>query len=443
MSLHIPSDEISDIKKTIYPLISWIDQKFEIIKICDESLKTKVDNDDGRLWYHAPSNRLTTPAIAIMIFRSDSGPRNCNQLSENVLEAPWVLHHSVQLQKKTSPGLTVGQQNFYQISPELPLWSVCPCVAGQEHLRINVFVVNFRKMVEFYRLLTDVEMESSKAGFCFFQLRSSRGESVKLALKQCPSLNPQPLAQACLHFKIRNLENLKCLIKAKIWEISASVYCVLDPDGNRVHLTDIDQSGGDDEAQARGVGSDSVCSTTFGPIRVESHDLVPHCLDSNEFVPQCMHSRDIRQRHVNSLDKVQSPEQSPVNPKVLYKCGNIYGNTESLDSGLVSDLDRAHSQNQNYSILFPWFSDTSEESEFMDPWEGSQYNQSVNPSREYRFLSRLIQEEPDEFPGPGEYFQILSDECYPNQFENDTKNTIATKKRRRYFKFPRKLMNIF
>jgi hypothetical protein len=57
-------------------------------------------------------------------------------------------------------------------------------------------------MVEFYRIITNAEMESSKPGFCIFPIYAQPGLDCQLALKYSRHIDPIPIENVILVFNI-------------------------------------------------------------------------------------------------------------------------------------------------------------------------------------------------------------------------------------------------
>ena len=203
--------------------------------------------------YTVSSQELSAPALTLMLFlpeHSKTGP-GVTGVRQKFRQFPWRYHHAIQLQSTATKSSLLGQQDFYFLSRQLPLWSVSAGIHKDEvKVRFNLFVRRFNAMVEFYRLVTDSEMESRKAGFCVFPLSPELLDTgsgaipprnditCELALKQCPLVNPYPLADAYLSFPVNNLESLLNILPTQAKPLSSHRYLVHDPDGNAIVLLD-------------------------------------------------------------------------------------------------------------------------------------------------------------------------------------------------------------
>ncbi|XP_052064804.1 protein FAM124A-like [Mytilus californianus] len=220
--------------KIISPLTKWIDPSFQILQVSEgshintEKLTCNDENSDDEI--------LQTPALSIMMFLSESGAVTYEELKAVLKKRPWKLHHKMELKSKISPDRTIGCQEFYGLADDMPLWSVCPIHCGNEHLRFLLHVRKFKEMVEFYRIITNAEMESSKPGFCIFQMYTQPGLDCQLALKYSKHIDPVPIENVILVFKVRCLKSIKASVPCVITQLDDITYNVCDPDGNKIQL---------------------------------------------------------------------------------------------------------------------------------------------------------------------------------------------------------------
>ncbi|ESO94702.1 hypothetical protein LOTGIDRAFT_175342 [Lottia gigantea] len=321
------------ITNRLEPMLFPFDPYTEVVHLnyTDYSVGNRVDSLEV-----ADDELLTTPSIAIMLFAPERGPVNAEKLKRELLKPPWQLHHTVILQKKSVALRTVAQQDFYELSNELPLWSVCPTLMDQEYIRIQLFVKNYQKMVEFYRLLTNGEGTSRKPGFCFFQLNTPTGQKIQLSLQYCSSITPLQVRNAILSFRTREIAAMQS--KCRLIKLSGNVYTTRDPDGNTIRLVDE---------------------------RPNPEDIMitkPHLTLFSE------------RNHSDSQDSglFSDCEKSPKYPD--YPCAKSYVTRR----GLKSDMRKSTSLKSIVKY--------TDESDFEDPWGGSQYNVSVNPEQKYKLL---------------------------------------------------------
>ena len=232
-------EENALLRKVYSPFLAWIDPSFKLIKLLKQPQGYKTPNK----WTQHRHDQIIcspdvmiSPALSIMLFLHDTGPLSSKCFQKYFASSPWKLHHRVELVNIQSPNLALADQKFYQAESDTPLWAVCPVEQGHEHLRFNIFVRNFPAMVEFYRVVTGVEMETTKHNFCWFQLYSQPGVKIRLGLKYHKSIIPVPLQRSGLRFKIKNINNIRDVIGSKIRMTARGCFVVADPDGNTIYL---------------------------------------------------------------------------------------------------------------------------------------------------------------------------------------------------------------
>ncbi|XP_046574713.1 uncharacterized protein LOC124282735 [Haliotis rubra] len=245
LNIEAPRRRGDKFKKILQPILRRFDPSNLCVHIKEDETPSKLPH--GSKFQHGGNipryqdNKalLSTPALAVMLFLQERGTTSVQDVKKCFKRHPWRVHHKIELQSKRTPSIKVAQQEFYSLSREYPLWSVCPVYSGFEHLRLNLFVNNFSDMVEFYRIVTDSEMESTKPDFCLFPVSGDGEFQVMLCLKRCKHLRPFPLSCANISFKIRNIANLKYVLRTDLRQINENTYTTTDPDGNRVILEDV------------------------------------------------------------------------------------------------------------------------------------------------------------------------------------------------------------
>lgn len=229
-----PKGKSKVLSKIVSPLTKWIDPSFQMFQLCDGThTKTeKLTCNEGS----GDDEVLHTPAISIMMFLSESGTVTYDELKTTLRKRPWKLHHKMELKSKISPDRTIGCQEFYGLADDMPLWSICPIHCGNEHIRFLLHVRKFKEMVEFYRIITNAEMESSKPGFCIFPIYAQPGLDCQLALKYSRHIDPIPIDNVILVFKVGCLKSIKTSVDTMVTKIDDTTYSLYDPDGNKIHL---------------------------------------------------------------------------------------------------------------------------------------------------------------------------------------------------------------
>ncbi|GFS03896.1 LOW QUALITY PROTEIN: protein FAM124A-like [Elysia marginata] len=263
LTLVVPPGKRKYMCRILKPIVRDVRGLASLIDVTEQPDDAKNQRQDNRSCapsYTVSSQELSAPALAVMLFLPEHSQTipDVTTVRQRFLEFPWRYHHAIQLQ---SAGATksnlLGQQDFYFLSRQLPLWSVSAGLPQSGlRVRFNVFVRRFNAMVEFYRLITNSEMESRKAGFCVFPLTPEQlgEESVssscdkknvtsftcELALKQCPMVNPFPVSDAYLSFPVSNLKSLLSILPTQARLVSNHRYLIHDPDGNPLILYNSD-----------------------------------------------------------------------------------------------------------------------------------------------------------------------------------------------------------
>lgn len=234
LTLLSPKGKKKSLERILSSLTDWVDPSFQIINV-----EERFDNGNIK---HSKSakikqtGKLVTPALSVMLYVQETGSM-CVRDVENVLKKPpWTFHHKVELQNKNSPNFSLAKQEFYTLAKDLPLWAACPVATSNEHLRVNLYVHRFKAMVEFYRAVTEVEIETDKPEFCIFQLYQQPGLDIQLSLKFCQYIYPVPTESAYISFNINSIETVKLGTRCDITHIGGNIYTTRDPDGNRVFL---------------------------------------------------------------------------------------------------------------------------------------------------------------------------------------------------------------
>ena len=244
LTLLAPPDKYHALEGVLGTLTDWVDPYRQIIDVDEKSLGEDLYDGDKR---EPPSPNvkgiLVTPALSVMLFMRETGEMCVNDAQRIMRKPPWQFHHKVELQNKTAPNKPVAKQEFYQLANDLPLFAACPVISNTEHLRINLYVHDFSRMVEFYRIITETEIETSKPAFCIFELYRQPGLNIQLSLKHSPYLYPLPVESAYISFNVRSIAAIKVALNVRNIEcVGGNVFTTKDPDGNLVILYENDQA---------------------------------------------------------------------------------------------------------------------------------------------------------------------------------------------------------
>lgn len=240
--------EVEWVKDNISPFLQWIDPAFQIIRIMDESadhftiiakslVQSKRNKTHG-FWDPDGQRVLDTQSISIVLFlRENAASQLTAQAARRYLTSPpWKFHHKIELANPRDLR-PVACQEYYQLSPSLPLFAVCSVHYGCEQLRFNLFSRNFKEMITFYSAVTGKKKEVSRAGFCSFHLYTQPGLAIQLTLKFSPYLKPHITKSAMLRFKVTNVKRLRANLVFPLMPTGErNTWLTRDPDDNIITI---------------------------------------------------------------------------------------------------------------------------------------------------------------------------------------------------------------
>lgn len=237
VTLLAPNGKRRALSRIVASLMDWVDPSRQIIRVSESS--KEADANISIKHSLKVNGCLISPAISVMLFMKETGKMCVKDVQRMLRMLPFQFHHKVELQNKSSPKTSLAKQEFYKLSDDLPLFAACPVLSENEHLRINIYVLNFPAMVEFYRLITDTEIETNKPEFCIFELYRQPGLDIQLSLKRSQYIHPAQVGSAYVSFNIKSIDMIKAGSNCTITHIIDNVYTTHDPDGNLVVLYDI------------------------------------------------------------------------------------------------------------------------------------------------------------------------------------------------------------
>ncbi|XP_078376998.1 protein FAM124A-like [Oculina patagonica] len=243
LEIRLPREEVPQLRSLYSPLLQWIDPAFQLLQIeqQDESVITSCHEQDGLKQNVTESynqDHLSTQSLSIVLFLHEESKYQLNAgFAKHYLESPpWDFHHKIELASR-SDMRPVARQDYYESSPDLPLWTVCSVHYGKEQLRFNIFVKNFEEMKQFYSVLTGTDTSASRPGFCTFDLYSQPGLEIKLSLKYSPCLRPRPSKLSALKFRVSDILDIKRKLGLMLTPNGDNTWIARDPDGNLVILS--------------------------------------------------------------------------------------------------------------------------------------------------------------------------------------------------------------
>lgn len=243
LEIRLPRDEVPRLKSLYSPLLQWIDPAFRLLQIehqdkCPFTLWHEQGNPEQIVKESYNKDLLSTQSLSIVLFLREEPKYQLNaRFAKSYLESPpWDFHHKIELASRTDMR-PVARQDYYESSPDLPLWTVCSVHFGNEQLRFNIFVKKFEEMKQFYSVLTGVDTSANKPGFCTFDLYSQPGLEIKISLKYSPCLRPRPSKLSALKFSVRDILYIKRRLGLMLTSNGVDTWLARDPDGNVIILS--------------------------------------------------------------------------------------------------------------------------------------------------------------------------------------------------------------
>lgn len=242
LDIRVPYERVQELKSLYSPLLQWIDPAFQLIQIEQQQkgavvLSHKQDHLTNIEDKYTSDNLITQSLSVVLFLREETKYQLNARFAKDYLETPpWLFHHKIELASR-SDMRSVARQDYYESFPDLPLWTVCSVHYGNEQLRFNIFVKDFKEMKKFYRVLTGTEPSACKPGFCTFDLYSQPGLDIKLSLKYSPSLQPYPPKQSVLKFSVPYILDIKERLNLILTSYGNDTWLTRDPDGNDIVLS--------------------------------------------------------------------------------------------------------------------------------------------------------------------------------------------------------------
>lgn len=243
LQIRLPRDEVSQLKSLYSPLLKWIDPAFQLLQIHQQdkrpfNLCHELDVPEKNVQETHNKERLSTQSLSIVLFLHEDSKYQLNaRFAKRYLKSPpWDFHHKIELASRTDMR-PVAHQDYYESSPDLPLWTVCSVHYGNEQLRFNIFVKNFDEMKQFYSVLIGAETSANKPGFCTFDLYSQPGLEIKLSLKYSPCLQPRSSKISILKFHVDDTLSMERKLRLTLTPNGDNTWLARDPDGNVIILS--------------------------------------------------------------------------------------------------------------------------------------------------------------------------------------------------------------
>lgn len=266
---------MNNLREIFNPLLQWIDPVFQFVNLksglADLFQKTSQATTFGSNYFdrrnysqskgthHASASRkstMETQALSLVLFlHEDNNPLSAQQIQAKLKLPPWKYHHSqylgntnhqqrnlsnTQNQSSVNP-TSMARQDFYAISPNLPLWAISSVHCGNEVLRFNIFTRDHQSMKQFYSILLNDQPTFDRQHFCLFTIYSQPGLCIQLSLKHDPTLLPIPVQSAFLQFRVHNMNQLSNTLTSSQFNCPhgrTGWWTTYDPDGNFILLQD-------------------------------------------------------------------------------------------------------------------------------------------------------------------------------------------------------------
>lgn len=178
---------------------------------------------------------ILTPSLSVVLFTLDTDPQPSKMecCRQTFGKSPWKFHHVTELNtsKQRSKRIHVRQE-FYELMPSLPLFSMSPTHFGKQILRINIFTHNHSKMVKFYSLLFGLSPTEVREDFCFFNFSYLKTLTLQLSLKGGQKLIPYPTSGADLVLSLPEVPS-----HMELEQLPNGMKCLCDPDDNSIIIS--------------------------------------------------------------------------------------------------------------------------------------------------------------------------------------------------------------
>lgn len=232
---------------------------------------------------------IITQSVSVVLFSKDESIEMSHMelCKETFSKKPWQFHHVTELNTISSPSHRVHtRQEYYELDPQLPLFSKQAIHYGAEIIRINIFTLNHQDMLEFYRKLVRVEPIHVRKDFSYFEFTLKNAIRVQLGLKGASNLMPYPTQRAQLKLKTKRppVSMPNQLIRKNIYEVT-------DPDSNSlvVDCSDYNQSKPDGEkvTNEKDADCDKLEHSRLVKISHQKPDIIP---DESNLSPKVLHA---------------------------------------------------------------------------------------------------------------------------------------------------------
>jgi len=176
---------------------------------------------------------ILTQAISVIYFTLDTNPSAIKSHPYSGLfgKGSWKFHHVTE-PRQTDACRFTARQEYYELSPELPLFSTAMKHTGTNVFRVNIFTKNYSEMINFYSRLLGANASLVRENFAYFTFDYTEDSTLELSLKNDSGVMPYPISQTDLLLTLKEIPDLEGVTK-----ITDDLHQVLDPDENSVFIS--------------------------------------------------------------------------------------------------------------------------------------------------------------------------------------------------------------
>lgn len=236
--IFVPRTEIPATHKHLAKILSHVDPGWKFIRIRNsEGSPLNVPDKSTKPGRQEKNENAAIQTISVNLFLNESHYQEVLETIHTEIDI-WQLRHTIKLLNNIDSSTVIGCMEFYEYSPDLPLWAISPIHFGCKVLRFNIFVHDFEIMREYYEKLISQPCHFLRKGFCIFKVHSYPGLEVQISLKCETHTELRLTKSAVLRLKFKKLDvtrfnsassNLLEQIKPQVWRTK-------DPEGNIVLL---------------------------------------------------------------------------------------------------------------------------------------------------------------------------------------------------------------
>ena len=236
--IFVPRTEIPTAHKHLTKILSHVDPGWKFIRIRNnEGSPLNVTDQCPKPIREEKNENTTIQTISVNLFLNELHYQEVLETIHTEIEI-WQLRHTIKLLNNFDSSTVIGCMEFYEYSPDLPLWAISPIHFGCKVLRFNIFVHDFEIMREYYEKLLSQPCCFLRKGFCIFKVHSYPGLEVQISLKCETNTKLRHTRSAVLRLKFKKLDvaRLNSASSNFLERIKPQVWRTKDPEGNVILL---------------------------------------------------------------------------------------------------------------------------------------------------------------------------------------------------------------